>query len=561
MGWFTPTYNWLTDLTQGIGIRADRHTAQDLAFTNGISASLCVNPTVNGQNPAFVPTVPTINVNWGGMRITNAGDGINSQDYATVSQLTGATNSPVWGGTSAGTANAQTITLTPALAAYAAGFYADFIVGNTNTGNVTLNVNALGAKSVLKNGTQQLEPGDWTAGQVVSVCYDGANFQNIAPLAGTLSQTGTQLYKLATGTANAIDVALTPVPGFTAYPNGFLVRFQASNTNTGATTLSVAGIAPSPLQNQGQALNYGDIRANNIYVAIYITALNAFQLISTYSVPVSRNGTVLYGIDGGTPDALAVNFSPALANADLLPGTTLRVKVLNTNTGASTISIGGGATINIVKLGATPLVAGDIVVNQVIVICYDGTNFELVSPLANNVTGVTAGLGLSGGTITTTGTLDFASNTTVQKVSTSSNNAVSTTNFFTATAIPQNTGGAQLTLLSITPKNAGSTLLITFVCPVVGAGAADTDMCIALFQDAKAPAINAGSYSVTSSSGTSSFSLVHRMTAGLNTPTTFFIRYGCVINGSTCTILTSGNGALTLGGSPSWTFTIEEILP
>jgi hypothetical protein len=50
--------------------------------------------------------------------------------------------------TSAGTANAQTLTYTVAPIAYVAGDTYSFIAGATNTGAATINVNGLGAKNI-----------------------------------------------------------------------------------------------------------------------------------------------------------------------------------------------------------------------------------------------------------------------------------------------------------------------------------------------------------------------------------------------------------------------------
>lgn len=76
-----------------------------------------------------------------------------------------------------GTANTYAITLSPAPAALAAGQRVRFKVANANTGASTLNVNSLGAKSLVKSGSTALGSGDLTAGQIVTAVYDGTNWQ------------------------------------------------------------------------------------------------------------------------------------------------------------------------------------------------------------------------------------------------------------------------------------------------------------------------------------------------------------------------------------------------
>ena len=77
----------------------------------------------------------------------------------------------------AGSADTYEITLNPALGAYIVGMPIYFKAGNANTGPSTLNVNGLGAKAIKKNVSAALEQGDIIANQLVTVIYDGTNFQ------------------------------------------------------------------------------------------------------------------------------------------------------------------------------------------------------------------------------------------------------------------------------------------------------------------------------------------------------------------------------------------------
>ncbi len=77
-----------------------------------------------------------------------------------------------------GAANAYVATTaTPTLTALQTGFTISFKAANANTGSSTLNVNSLGAKTIYKNKNQTLQTGDILAGQMVTVKYDGTNFQ------------------------------------------------------------------------------------------------------------------------------------------------------------------------------------------------------------------------------------------------------------------------------------------------------------------------------------------------------------------------------------------------
>lgn len=83
-----------------------------------------------------------------------------------------------------GTANALTVTLTPAPAAYTVGMEIEFRVTTDNTGASTLNVNGLGSVSMVTHDNQIVQGGDLRAGRIVKVSYDGAAFQLTSPRNG-----------------------------------------------------------------------------------------------------------------------------------------------------------------------------------------------------------------------------------------------------------------------------------------------------------------------------------------------------------------------------------------
>ena len=82
----------------------------------------------------------------------------------------------MWGGTSGGTANAQTVSLGNAPAAYVAGMAIWFLAGSTNTGATTLNVNSLGTKNVFAANAAMIG-GEILSGELHLVVYDGTQFQ------------------------------------------------------------------------------------------------------------------------------------------------------------------------------------------------------------------------------------------------------------------------------------------------------------------------------------------------------------------------------------------------
>lgn len=63
-------------------------------------------------------------------------------------------------------------------------------------------------------------------------------------------------------------------------------------------------------------------------------------------------------------------------------------KVPHTNTGAATLNVNGLGSKNITKNGTVALAAGDLVVNQLVLVMYDGTQFQLLNPTANTTVAV-----------------------------------------------------------------------------------------------------------------------------------------------------------------------------
>lgn len=78
-------------------------------------------------------------------------------------------------GTASGT-NAKTISITDGFATLKTGLALSFKNTTANTGAVTLNVNGLGAKPVVKSGGTALSSGNLKAGGVYTVRFDGTSF-------------------------------------------------------------------------------------------------------------------------------------------------------------------------------------------------------------------------------------------------------------------------------------------------------------------------------------------------------------------------------------------------
>ena len=165
-GTFNRVYNWTNDKNAGVKILASRHDTEDDGFATGLST--CI--TKDGQ------TTVTANLPMNTKRHTGVGNASARTDYSATGQVQ---DSSFLYAADGGSANTYTITLSPAVTAYAAGQVFHFKAANANTGASTLNVNSVGAKTIVKDVNTALASGDISQNEVISVIYDGTNFQMV----------------------------------------------------------------------------------------------------------------------------------------------------------------------------------------------------------------------------------------------------------------------------------------------------------------------------------------------------------------------------------------------
>jgi hypothetical protein len=115
-----------------------------------------------------------------------------------------------------GAANAYVVALPTAPAAYVAGLTVTMLAANANTGASTVNVNALGVKSVRRYDGSLLQAGDILAGAVVVMVYDGTVFRVVSAqgaevaLARAWATSTTEVADLLKGSRGyAIDAAVS----------------------------------------------------------------------------------------------------------------------------------------------------------------------------------------------------------------------------------------------------------------------------------------------------------------------------------------------------------------
>jgi len=120
--------------------------------------------------------------------------------------------------------------------------------------------------------------------------------------------------------------------------------------------------------------------------------------------------------------------------------------------------------------------------------------------------------------------------------------------------IPQNTEGTEFMTLAITPTNINNKLVVQVVMQL--STNADANIGIALFQDSTANALAVQTFRQDISTGLTILNLIHYMTAGTTSSTTFKARGGA---GSGTYTFNGAGGGRIFGGVMSSSITIMEI--
>ena len=238
------------------------------------------------------------------------------------------TTNAMFYGADAGSDDAYTITLSPAPTSLVTGQRYHFQANTINTGAATLDINGLGAKAILKNHDVVLVDGDIEANQLITVIYDGTQFQMQSQL-GNESSGG-------------------------------------SGANTALSNLSSVAINESLISDTDSTDNLGStgIRWSTLWVDSIMTTTAMF-----------------YAADSGSTDSYAITLSPA--PTALVTGQTYHFRANTANTGSATLNINGTGSKPILKNHGNALSDGDIGAQQIISVVYDGTEFQMQSLLGN----------------------------------------------------------------------------------------------------------------------------------------------------------------------------------
>lgn len=170
-----------------------------------------------------------------------------------------------------------------------------------------------------------------------------------------------------------------------------LMNLEDAQTVAGVKTFSSFPITPSsaPTTNYQVAnKKYMDdaIIAGGVDAAAAtkgISKLSVDPVLNTNPIAVGQNDPkfVEYYVDTGAANAYVI--TPVISIGAYATGQRFSFKAVNANTTASTLNINGLGAIAIKKLSATALIANDILAGQIVLVEYDGTNFQMLSQIGN----------------------------------------------------------------------------------------------------------------------------------------------------------------------------------
>jgi len=203
-------------------------------------------------------------------------------------------------------------TLTPAITAYAAGQEFAMTMTGSNTAGATLNINGLGAKTIVKGGNVALTAGDLVTGIAYKVFYDGTNFQLIGgtvsfalPLSKTNGGTGTTTGVFPTGTRMPFAQSAAPAGWTQAVTDTETNRMlRVVNTAGGGIAGSHSPILMNVVPSHTHGMTTGTDSGNHVHYDSGHThpVGGSWQIVNT-------TGSFIYNADSSTSATSGLSYA------------------------------------------------------------------------------------------------------------------------------------------------------------------------------------------------------------------------------------------------------------
>ena len=230
-----------------------------------------------------------------------------------------------------GVANTYAVTLSPAPTAYYNGMDIAIKIANTNTGASTLNVNALGAKNLMKitnAGIVALSAGDIPAGAIIFCVYDGTQYVTNVGLASHMADTAPHG---ATALATANKIALRDANGNLSANQGFTLTSTAAEVGLSlsgnalpvGTALPPVSLVSGGYGIGGEVSGYMDILAPLGFN--FIAIQNSTAVVSKIDTAGNLTVTGTVSASSGQLGSASGTWTPASGTFNVASGTVINV--------------------------------------------------------------------------------------------------------------------------------------------------------------------------------------------------------------------------------------------
>jgi hypothetical protein len=267
-----------------------------------IAAAISQSISSDGQ------TIVTGNIPLNSHKFTGLSVGSVATDSLTLAQAQAAGFQ--WAGTAGGTADAITITPSPAIAAYVAGMPFMFIASANNTGAAALVISGLTSKAI-QNGGAALVADDIVSGKMYKTVYDGTQFQISSVNLGSASTAD------VVGPVTATDSAVALFDGTTGklLKDGVVIGTASGNLpaiGTKSATTTLAGLIEQATEGEG---------TTGTDDTVFPSVLTTKNMINTHS-PSAKIYHVFYSSPARTSEGATSSgaYRTRLLNTELLAG-------------------------------------------------------------------------------------------------------------------------------------------------------------------------------------------------------------------------------------------------
>ena len=256
-----------------------------------IATALTQSIAVDGQS------VVTANLPMATKKFTGLGAGSAATDSANLGQVQA--QAYIWGASAGGSADALTISTSPAITAYAAGQVFRLVASANNTGAATIAVSGLAAKAIQRNGSA-LAAADIVSGKIYELIYDGTQFQLSSAFATTpttITAAGAALLDDATAAAQRVtlEIATQAWSGILLLPANqtykLVIKCPFAGVINSVTTMCASGSATATFKINTTALGGTANAISTSEQSQAHSSSNAFSIGDDIQVTISSNSS------------------------------------------------------------------------------------------------------------------------------------------------------------------------------------------------------------------------------------------------------------------------------